>query len=482
MRKDKVIGQLYINGSFKPSEDGSVFEVTNPYSLEAIGEQADATDQDIQMAIDGAVTAFPAWKNTTAYERAGYLRKLLQLMQTHEREIAEVMTLEQGKPVAEAVGEVRYAASYVAWYAEEGIRVTGDLLAPSQAGSRLSVRRVPIGPVGIITPWNFPLAMFVRKIAPALAAGCTVIVKPAGQTPLTAVKFFELVHEAGFPPGVCQLLTGNSSKISGAWMASPDIRKISFTGSTDVGKMLMRQASETLKKVSLELGGHAPLIVFDDADLEMAAMGAVESKFRNCGQVCVATNRVLVQRSVYDAFLAKLMMRVSALTFGDGFTNVDMGPIIDKQGFDKIVAHVDDALAKGAKCPLGGKPAAGGGGYLFEPTILTGVTQAMRIAKEETFGPVLPVFVFDTEEEAIQMANDTPFGLSAYCFTESLSRSIRVTEALEYGMVGLNTGRISAAQAPFGGVKMSGFGREGGYYGIEEYLVTQYIATAYKQS
>ncbi|MBS7525555.1 NAD-dependent succinate-semialdehyde dehydrogenase [Fusibacter paucivorans] len=482
MSEAKQVGQLYINGTFKPAEDGQTFEVLNPYTLAIIGEQAEASEKDIQAAIDGAVQAFRTWKQTTAYERAGYLRKLLHLMQTREREIAEVMTLEQGKPVAEAVGEVRYAASYVAWYAEEGIRVTGDLLAPSQTDSRLSVRKIPVGPVGIITPWNFPLAMFVRKIAPALAAGCTVIVKPAEQTPLTAVKFFELIHEAGFPAGVCQLLTGEASKIGSAWMASSAIRKISFTGSTAVGKMLMRQASETLKKVSLELGGHAPLIVFDDADLDMAAAGAVESKFRNCGQVCVATNRVLVQRSVYDAFIEKLMKRTSALTFGDGFTNVDMGPIIDKQGFDKIVAHVDDALAKGAKCLLGGKPAKGGGGYLFEPTVLTDVTSAMRIAKEETFGPVLPVFVFDTEAEAIQMANDTPFGLAAYCFTENLSRSIRVTEALEYGMVGLNTGRISAAQAPFGGVKMSGFGREGGRYGIEEYLVTQYIATVYKES
>ena len=475
-----ITGKLFINNVFKDSKDGKSFEVLNPYSLDKIGYQADASLEDINEAIDGSIKAFETWKNTTAYYRAGFLRKLLHLMQTKEHEIAEVMTLEQGKPLSEAVGEVRYAASYVAWYAEEGIRVQGDLLAPNQDHSKLSVTRMPVGPVGIITPWNFPLAMFVRKMAPALAAGCTVVVKPAEQTPLTAVKFFELIHEAGFPVGVCQLLTGEPSRIGGALMAAQGIRKISFTGSTEVGKMLMKQASDTLKKVSLELGGHAPFVVFEDADLDMAAQGAVESKFRNCGQVCVATNRVLVQRSVYNAFMEKLIERASKLTFGDGFTNVDMGPIIDRDGFEKVLSHVEDAKHKGATVLLGGKPVNGTGGYLFEPTVLTNVTSEMRIAKEETFGPVLPVFVFDTEEEAIQMANDTPFGLAAYFYTESLSRSIRVSERLEYGMIGLNTGRVSAAQAPFGGVKMSGFGREGGYYGIEEYLVLKYVATAYK--
>jgi len=478
-----INGQLYINGEFVDSMTHETFNVYNPYSLEVIGKQAEADEQAIDTAIKGAVTAFETWRKTTAYERAALLKKLLKLMQENEESIARVMTEEQGKPLAEAIGEVRYAASYVSWYAEECIRVTGDILVPSYTGSRLTVTKHPVGPVGIITPWNFPIAMFVRKMAPALAAGCTVIVKPAEQTPLTAVKFFELIHAAGFPKGVCQLLTGSPEKIGAAFMAAERIRKISFTGSTEVGKLLMREASATLKKVSLELGGHAPLIVFEEASLDIAAQGAITSKFRNCGQVCVATNRVLVQRTVYDAFVAKLLEKAKALTFGDGFTNVDMGPIIDKAGFDKIVSHVEDALEKGATCLLGGKPMRSEndkGGYLFEPTILTNVTKEMRIANEETFGPVLPIFVFDTEEEAIAMANDTPFGLSAYCFTENLSQSIRVTEALEYGMVGLNTGRISAAQAPFGGIKMSGFGREGGPYGIEEYLVTKYVAMDYK--
>ena len=478
-----IKGQLYINGIFKDSTSQQTFDVYNPYSLEVIGKQADAGKQDIDEAISGAVIAFETWRKTTAYERAGYLKKLLKLMQEKEEDIAKVMTQEQGKPFAEAVGEVRYAASYVSWYAEECLRVTGDILVPSYTGSRLTVTKQPVGPVGIITPWNFPLAMFVRKMAPALAAGCTVIVKPAEQTPLTAVKFFELIDEAGFPRGVCQLLTGEPKKIGEAFMASERIRKISFTGSTEVGKLLMKEASATLKKVSLELGGHAPLIVFEEADLDIAAQGAITSKFRNCGQVCVATNRVLVQRTVYDTFVAKLLEKAKALTFGDGFTNVDMGPIIDKDGFDKVTNHVADALEKGATCLLGGKPMRSEnnkGGYLFEPTILANVTKDMRIANEETFGPVLPLFIFDTEEEAIAMANDTPYGLSAYCFTDNLSQSIRVTEALEYGMIGLNTGRISAAQAPFGGVKMSGFGREGGPYGIEEYLVTKYVAMDYK--
>lgn len=474
-----IEGKLYINGRFTDSSDGKMFDVLNPYSLDKIGQQSDASPSDINEAVEGAVEAFKTWKDTTAYERAKYLRKLLELMKTKENEIAEVMTLEQGKPLAEAVGEVRYAASYVAWYAEEGIRLRGDLLEPSSKGMKLQVTRHPVGPVGIITPWNFPLAMFVRKMAPALAAGCTVVVKPAEQTPLTAVKFFELIDEAGFPSGVCQLLTGEPAKIGGAFMAAQGIRKISFTGSTEVGKMLMGQASQTLKKVSLELGGHAPFIVFEDADLDKAAQGAVESKFRNCGQVCVATNRVLVQRSVYNAFMEKLTQKASALTFGDGFTNVDMGPIIDREGFEKVLSHVEDAKHKGAEVVIGGKPANGAGGYLFEPTILTKVTKEMKIATEETFGPVLPIFIFDTEEEAVEMANDTPFGLAAYFYTEDLSRSIRVSEALEYGMVGLNTGRVSAAQAPFGGVKMSGFGREGGYYGMDDYLVYKYVASQY---
>jgi succinate-semialdehyde dehydrogenase/glutarate-semialdehyde dehydrogenase len=474
-------GLLYINGVFMPSETNQFFEVENPYTQEIIGYQADATNADIERCIDGCVKAFETFKRTTAYQRSKQLRKLAELMQSHEDRLARLMTLEQGKPLAEALGEVRYAASYVQWYSEEALRIKGDILEPHVSSMRLAVLREPIGPVAIITPWNFPLAMFVRKMAPALAAGCTVIVKPAEQTPLTAVAFFELVHEVGFAPGVCQLITGDAATIGGAFMASEAIRKLSFTGSTEVGQLLASQAGKTLKKLSLELGGHAPLIVFEDADLDLAVQGTLDSKFRNCGQVCIATNRVLVQRSVATEFTRLLKDKVMTLSVGNGFDKVDMGPIIDKNGYQKIQTHVDDAIAKGATCIVGGKgfrQNGDEGGYIFPPTVLTQVTEDMRIAYEETFGPVVPIMVFDTEEEAIAIANNTPYGLSAYFFTEGLSRANRVSEALEYGMVGVNTGRISSAQVPFGGVKMSGYGREGGTYGIDEYLQLKYIGTS----
>ncbi len=476
------LGKLYINGSFINASDEATFEVLNPYTLECVGTQAKASSQDIENALEGSIKAFETWHKTTAYERAKFLRKLDLLMKEHEEELAHIMTLEQGKPLSEAIVEVRYAASYVTWYAEEGIRVTGDLIEPSHNGYQYQVKHMPVGPVGIITPWNFPLAMFVRKMAPALAAGCTVVVKPAKQTPLTAVKFFELVHKAGFPSGVCQLLTGESAKIGNAMMANEKIRKISFTGSTEVGKKLMAESAKTLKKLSLELGGHAPFIVFEDANLEKAAQGAIDSKFRNCGQVCIATNRVLVHKSIEKAFTEILLEKVKHLKYGDGFTQVDMGPIIDQMGYEKIKDQIDDAISKGATCLYGGNSSRalnGKGGYLIEPTVLSDVTSEMKIAHEETFGPVLPIITFQSDEEALAIANHTPYGLASYFFTESLSRSINIADALEYGMVGVNTGRISAAQSPFGGIKMSGFGREGGKYGIEDYLVTKYIAIHY---
>lgn len=472
-------GQLYLNGRFVAASQQKVFDVINPYTLEKIGEQALAQEEDREMCLEGVIQAFPEWKLKTAYERAGYLRKLHDLMLEHEGVLAQTMTLEQGKPLTEALGEVRYAASYVAWYAEEGIRIKGDILQTHHQAMRLKVLKEAIGPVGIISPWNFPLAMFVRKLAPALAAGCTVMVKPAEQTPLTAFKFFELIHQAGFPPGVCQLITGDAALIGASWMKEPRVRKLSFTGSTEVGKLLLSQSGQTLKKLSLELGGHAPFMVFEDANLDKAVEGAVSSKFRNCGQVCIATNRVLVQRSVYEPFKTKLIEAIKQLKVGNGLDPVDMGPIIDHDGFEKIKAHVKDALDLGATCLVGGqayRSQGQSGGYLFEPTLLGQVREDMLIAQEETFGPVLPLMVFDTEEEGILMANNTPFGLAAYCYTESLNRATRLQEALDYGMIGINTGRISSAQAPFGGVKMSGFGREGGSYGIEEYLVTKYIA------
>ncbi|OPL07623.1 MAG: NAD-dependent succinate-semialdehyde dehydrogenase [delta proteobacterium ML8_F1] len=474
-------GKLYIDGAFRDSQNKESFEVRNPYTMEVIGRQASAGEGDLKAAFDGATEAFDSWKRLTAYERAEYLRKLDQLMKSHEKELARIITEENGKPLAEALGEVRYAASYVTWYAEEGIRVVGEMLPEHLPHLRLKVNRVPIGPAGIITPWNFPLAMFVRKMAPALAAGCTVVVKPAGATPLTAVKLFELIHEAGFPKGVCQLVTGESRSIGKAMMAHKGIKKVSFTGSTEVGKDLLRASGETLKKLSLELGGHAPFIVFEDADLNKAVQGAMESKFRNCGQVCIATNRVLVQRSVYEEFTAVLEKEVRRLTFGDGLSGVDMGPIINEAGYLKITEHVEDALKKGARLVTGGKGMRSkgeSGGFLFQPTILADVTEEMKITREETFGPVLPIMVFDTEEQAYEMANSTPYGLAAYAYSRDLSRSYRITESLDFGIIGINSGRISAAQAPFGGMKESGFGREGGTYGIEDYLVLKYTAVA----
>lgn len=469
-------GLLYINGAFAPASTGDTFPVTNPSNLEVIGHQAAASSADIAIAIEGAVVAFRTFSKTSAYDRAKSLRTLHGLMIDHQRQLAETMTLEQGKPLHEALVEVNYAASYVQWYAEEALRIQGDILQSHMPQVKMHVLKEPIGPVGIITPWNFPLAMFVRKLAPALAAGCTVVVKPAEQTPFTAVKFFELIHACGFEPGVCQLITGDAPTIGAAMMQHPGIAKVSFTGSTEVGQLLASQSGQTLKKLSLELGGHAPLIVFDDAKLEMAVQGTLDSKFRNCGQVCIATNRVLVQRGILDQYVEALKASVSKLTTGDGFSGADLGPLIDAQGYKKVERHVADAMKRGAKLVVGGQGLPNQGGFFYAPTILSDVTGDMLIFNEETFGPIVPICVFDTEAEALSIANGTPFGLAAYVFTESLGRAHRVSEGLQFGMVGVNTGRISAAQAPFGGVKMSGYGREGGHYGIEDYLVTKYVA------
>lgn len=473
-----IEGNLYINGQFCDGNNKDSFKVTNPYSLQFIGSQSVAEEVDIKKAVDGAAESFKDWKNSSSYERGKLLRKLYELLLENEDELAEIMTLEQGKPLSEALGEVRYAASYLSWYSEEGIRVKGDILSPTVTSMRMQVIKEPIGPVGIITPWNFPLAMFVRKMAPALAAGCTAIIKPAEETPLTAYKFFKLVDQAGFPSGVCQLITGKPEIIGKILMEDSRIRKISFTGSTEVGRLLASQSGVTLKKLSLELGGHAPLLVFKDADLDKAVEGTLVSKFRNCGQVCIATNRVLVQKDIYNKYMKKLLDKVANLKEGSGFEKSDMGPVINEAGFNKIIDHVDDAINRGASLALGGKgyrSENGQGGFMYSPTVLTEVTEEMKIMHEETFGPVLPVSTFGTEEQGVKMANNSIFGLAAYIFTENLSQAVRVSEALEYGMIGVNTGRISSAQAPFGGVKMSGFGREGGYYGIEEYLQTKYI-------
>ncbi len=473
-------GQLYINGQFREGADKQHLEVINPYDLEPIGSQSVAEGSDVRQAVSCAAESFKRWKKQSAYERGALLRKLYDLVLENEERLAKMITLEQGKPLSEAIGEVRYAASYLSWYAEEGIRIKGDILEPTHKTMRMQVIKQPVGPVGIITPWNFPLAMFVRKMAPALAAGCTVIIKPAEQTPLTAYEFFRLVDEAGFPDGVCQLVTGDPVEIGKIFMEAESLRKISFTGSTEVGKLLMAQSAETVKKVSLELGGHAPLIVFADADLDKAVQGTIDSKFRNCGQVCIATNRVLVEKSILPAYQEKLLEKVASLKAGSGFEENDMGPVIDRQGYEKISEHVDDALNRGANLLFGGqgyRQKDNQGGYLFQPTVLGNISEDMKIMQEETFGPVVPITAFETEEEALRIANQTPFGLASYFYTENISRAIRVSEGLEFGMVGINTGRISSAQAPFGGVKASGFGREGGYYGIEEYLHTKYIGT-----
>ena len=476
-----IQGLMYINGEFKVSKDRGSFIVKNPYTLETIGTQADCCDEDLESALEGAVTAFSRYKSTSAYERARLLRSLHRLMLEEQATLAEMITLENGKPLTEALTEVMYAAGYIEWYAEEALRINGEILQSHVPKVKMHVLKEPIGPVGIITPWNFPLAMFVRKLAPALAAGCTVVVKPAEQTPLTAFKFFELIDRVGFEPGVCQLVTGDAPTIGKAMMAHPKIAKVSFTGSTEVGQLLASQSGLTLKKLSLELGGHAPLLVFDDCNLDKAVQGALDSKFRNCGQVCIATNRVLVQSSILTAFTDKLVERVNQLKIGNGLEGVDLGPLIDEVGFNKVKSHVRDAIALGAHLECGGegyRVEQGDllGGFLFQPTVLTSVTTSMKVFNEETFGPILPIISFESEEEAIELANQTPFGLASYAFTEQLGRAHRLMEGLAYGMVGINTGKISAAQAPFGGVKMSGYGREGGSYGLEDYLVTKYVA------
>ncbi|PIE77041.1 MAG: succinate-semialdehyde dehydrogenase (NADP(+)) [Clostridiales bacterium] len=471
-------GKLYIGGKFCEAADGATFDVVNPYNLKKIGEQAAATKADVVRAIDFAETGFASLKALTAHRRADLLRKLYAAMLANEKEIAETMTEEQGKPLKEAIGEVRYAASYVQWYAEEGIRVQGDILAPSSSKMRLHVLREPVGPVALITPWNFPLAMMVRKLAPAIAAGCSVIAKPAGQTPFTAVKFFQLIDQVGFPEGSCQLLTGSAELIGEVLLDDFRIRKLSFTGSTEVGKRLAQKSAATLKRVSMELGGHAPLIIFSDADIKKAVKGAVLSKYLNSGQACIASNRLYVHTAIKADFVAALTESVRGLKVGNGMENADIGPVIDQNAYQKIALHVDDACAKGGKVLTGGqgyRAIDGAGGYLYPATLLDDVDDQMLIVNEETFGPVLPILTFEDDDDVIRRANATPYGLAAYAYTESLTRATKVMESLEFGMIGINTPGLGAVQTPFGGVKMSGYGREGGKYGIEEYLQTKIV-------
>jgi succinate-semialdehyde dehydrogenase/glutarate-semialdehyde dehydrogenase len=466
----------YIGGCWVDADDTSVIGVNNPATGERLGTVPNLGATETERAIVAAHAAFPQWAARTAKERAGLLRRWYELLLQHQEDLAILMTAEQGKPLAEARGEIVYAASFIEWFAEEGRRVYGELIPTHQTDKRIVVMRQPVGVVGAITPWNFPAAMITRKAAPALAAGCTFVCKPAIQTPYSALALAELAARAGLPPGVFNIVTGIDARAIGqALTTHPLVRKLSFTGSTATGKVLMAQCAGTVKKVSLELGGNAPFIVFDDADLDAAVAGAVASKYRNAGQTCVCTNRMLVQAGIYEVFAAKLIQAVKTLRVGDGLAGpTEQGPLIDANALAKVESHIEDAVSKGARIVLGGKPHALGGTF-FEPTVLTGVTGEMLIAREETFGPVAPLFRFESEQEAIRMANDTEFGLAAYFYTRDLSRAWRVAEALEYGMVGLNTGLISTEVAPFGGVKESGIGREGSRHGIHEYTELKYL-------
>jgi succinate-semialdehyde dehydrogenase/glutarate-semialdehyde dehydrogenase len=432
-------------------------------------------DAETRRAIDAAHAAFPAWSAKLAKERANILRKWFELVMANQDDLGDLMTAEQGKPLAEAKGEVGYGASFIEWFAEEGKRIYGDVIPQHGADKRIVVLKQPIGVVACITPWNFPNAMITRKCGPALAAGCTVIVKPASDTPYSALALAELAEKAGIPKGVFNVVTGSSGPIGGELTSNPKVRKVSFTGSTEIGKVLIKQCSDTVKKVSMELGGNAPFIVFDDADLNAAVVGAMASKFRNTGQTCVCANRILVQDSVYDDFAGRLAQAVSGLVVGPGKTGQStQGPLINKAAIEKVEELVEDATAKGAKVAIGGKRHELGGNF-YEPTILTGVTPDMAVSKEEIFGPVAPLFRFKDEAEAVRMANDTPFGLASYFYARDIGRIWRVSEALEYGIVGINEGIISTEVAPFGGIKESGLGREGSKYGIEDFLEIKYL-------
>jgi succinate-semialdehyde dehydrogenase / glutarate-semialdehyde dehydrogenase len=468
--------QAYIGGKWENASSGATHDVVNPATGEKIGTVPDMGAAETRRAIEAAKAAFPAWAAKTAKERGTILRRWNDLMLANRDDLATLMTAEQGKPLAEAKGEIAYAASFIDWFAEEGKRVYGDIIPPHQSDKRLVVLRQPVGVVAAITPWNFPAAMITRKAAPALAAGCTFVCKPAIQTPYSALAMAELGARAGIPPGVLNIVTGAGAiEIGGELTSNPMVRKLTFTGSTGVGKKLMAQCADTMKKVSLELGGNAPFIVFEDADLDAAAAGAIVSKYRNTGQTCVCANRILVQSSVYDSFTRKLVEAVAKLKIGDGLKgNTDQGPLIDSKALAKVEEHIADAVSKGGQIAYGGKRHALGGTF-FQPTVITNVTTDMLVAREETFGPVAPIFRFDTEEEAVRMANDTEFGLASYFYTRDLARSWRVAEALEYGIVGLNTGMISTEVAPFGGIKESGAGREGSKYGILDYTELKYL-------
>ncbi|MBI1943309.1 MAG: NADP-dependent succinate-semialdehyde dehydrogenase [Betaproteobacteria bacterium] len=467
--------QCYLDGAWTGSDSGKTFAVDNPATGQTIGSVPEMGAAETRRAIEAAERAWPAWRAKTAKERAAILRKWFDLVMASQDDLGLLLTTEQGKPLAEAKGEIAYGASFIEWFAEEGKRVYGDVIPQHQADKRILVLKQPIGVAAMITPWNFPNAMITRKAAPALAAGCTVVLKPAEQTPFSALALAELAERAGMPKGVFNVVTGDAPAIGKELCANPKVRKLSFTGSTEVGRILMRQSADTVKKLSLELGGNAPFIVFEDADIDAAVEGAIASKYRNAGQTCVCANRIYVHDKVYDSFAAKLADKVKDFKVGAGTEpGVIIGPLIDEQGMKKVEEHMADATGKGAKVVLGGKRHSRGG-LFFEPTILTGVTQAMRVSREETFGPVAPLYRFKSDDEAIAMANDTEFGLAGYFYARDIGRVFRAAEQMETGMVCVNSGILSTEVAPFGGVKQSGLGREGSRYGIEEYLEIKYL-------
>jgi len=466
----------YINGEWVGDHTESRFEVTNAYTNEVISTLPEMGKKETNDAIEAANIAWPNWRSKTAKERAAILKKWFDLIMENQEDLAILMTAEQGKPIAEARGEVGYGASFIEWFAEEGKRTYGDVIPTPSNDRRIIVIKQPIGVVAAITPWNFPIAMITRKCAPALAAGCPVVIKPASETPLSALAIAELADQAGIPKGVLNVVVGTkASEIGTALTDSPIVRKLSFTGSTSVGKILTRNCADTMKKVSMELGGNAPFIVFDDADLDSAVSGALISKFRNTGQTCVCSNRILVQEGIYDEFVTRLADAVKTLNVGNGMEDgINQGPLISQKALDKVKDHISDAIDRGAVIVAGGKPHQSGG-TMFEPTVISNVDSSMKVASEETFGPLAPIFKFSTEQEAIDMANDTEFGLASYFYTSNVNRIWRVSEALEYGMVGVNEGVISNEVAPFGGVKESGLGREGSHYGIDDFLELKYI-------
>ncbi|MBY6202710.1 NAD-dependent succinate-semialdehyde dehydrogenase [Maritalea mobilis] len=465
----------FVGGAWIGADSGETIEVTNPATEEVIGTVPASGEAETMRAIDAAAAAFPDFAAMDLMSRVGLLWKLHDALMDNQQALAELLTIEMGKPITEAKGEIAIGAQYVRWFAEEARRAKGEIVPAGVNGRRILVTKHPVGVVGMITPWNFPSSMLARKLAPALAVGCPIVAKPATATPYSGLAWAALAEEVGYPKGTVNVVTGSARKIAGAMMAREEVRKITFTGSTEVGKELIRQSADTVKKVSMELGGNAPFIVFDDADLDKAAEGAIVSKYRNSGQTCVCANRIYVQSGFYDAFVEKLVEKTRELKVGDGRNeDVAQGPLIDKDAVKKVEELLDDAKGKGAEVALGGSRHQLGGTF-FQPTVLTGATQDMAFAKEEIFGPLAPVFKFETEDEAVRMANDTVFGLASYVYTQDLSRAFRLNEALNYGMIGINSGMITTVEAPFGGVKESGLGKEGGSQGLEDYLDTKYV-------